>query len=89
MRQGEKFLRGSLSLDDIAKRFDMLEVRCGKCSRSGRLKIEKLIDEHGQAMTLPNLRKVLSGDCEHKNAVRRKVRCQGFYPQLRELKGGA
>ncbi len=54
-----------------------------------QLKIAKLIDEHGRAMSLPDLRKILSGDCEHKNAVRRKDQCQVFYPQLRELKGGA
>ena len=88
-RQGDKLLRGSLALDDVAKRFDMLEVRCGKCPRSGRLNINKLIDEHGRAMSLPDLRKVLSDDCEHKDTVWRKDRCQVFYPQLRELKGGA
>ncbi len=77
---------GSLSLDDFSKRFQMLEVRCGKCTRSGRLKIDKLIDEHGRDMSLPDLRKHLIGDCEHKAAVRRKDRCQVFYPQLRELK---
>ncbi len=87
--QVDKILRELLSLDDVQKRFRMLEVRCSKCSRSGRLKIDKLIDEHGRAMSLPDLRKVLSGDCEHKDAVRRKDRCQVFYPRLRELKGGA
>ena len=39
---------GSLSLDDISKRYRMLEVRCGNCTRSGRLRIDKLIDEHGR-----------------------------------------
>ncbi len=77
---------GSLSLDDISKRYRMLEVRCGKCIRSGRLKIGKLIDEHGRDMSLPDLRKHLVGDCEHKTATRRKDECQVFYPQLRELK---
>ncbi len=85
--QGDALLKGSLTLDDIEKRFRMLEVRCGRCPRSGRLKIDKLIDEHGQDMSLPDLRKVLAGDCEHRNAVRRKDRCQVFYPQLREMRG--
>ena len=81
-------MKGSLSLDDIATRFSMLEVRCGKCPRSGRLKIDKLIDEYGRDMSLPDLRAVLAGDCEHKNTARRKDRCQVFYPQLREMRGG-
>ena len=77
---------GSLSLDDISKRYRMLEVRCGKCTRSGRLRIDKLIDEHGRDMSLPDLRAILVGDCEHKTATRRKDECQVYYPQLRELK---
>ena len=77
---------GSLSLDDISRRFHMLEVRCGSCPRSGRLRIDKLIDEHGRDMSLPDLRTILVGDWEHKTAARRKDRCQVFYPQLRELK---
>ncbi len=79
-------MTGSLSLDDISRRFHMLEVRCGNCTRSGRLNINKLIDEHGRDMSLPELRAVLAGDCEHKTAMRRKDQCQVFYPQLRELK---
>ncbi len=77
---------GSLSLDDISKRFHMLEVRCGKCTRSGRLRIDKLIDEHGRYMSLPDLRAILAADCEHVTAARRKDQCQVFYPQLRELR---
>ncbi len=76
----------SLSLDDISKRFRMLEVRCGICTRHGRLRIDKLIDEYGRDMSLPDLRTILAGECEHKTAARRKDQCQVFYPQLRELK---
>ncbi len=79
-------MTGSLSLDDISKRFRMLEVRCGHCPRRGRLRIDKLIDEHGRDMSLPDLRKHLVGDREHKKAARRKDECRVFYPQLRELK---
>ncbi len=79
-------MTGSLPLDDVSKRFQMLEVRCGRCLRSGRLRIDKLIDEYGRDMSLPDLRKILSGDCEHRAAARRRDRCQVYYPQLRELK---
>ena len=79
-------MTGSLSLDDVRKRFAMLEVRCGNCPRSGRLRIDKLIDEHGRDMSLPDLRAILAADCEHVTAARRKDQCQVFYPQLRELK---
>ncbi len=55
---------GSLSLDDVGKRHRMLEVRCGNCPRSGRLRIDKLIDEYGRDMSLPDLRTILAVDCE-------------------------
>ncbi len=77
---------GSLSLDEFSRRYHMLEVRCGKCTRSGRLRIDKLVDEHGRDMSLPDLRKHLVGDCEHRSEARRKDQCQVFYPQLRELR---
>ncbi len=77
---------GSLSLDDASKRFRMLEVRCGHCTRSGRLRIDKLIDEHGREMSLPDLRAFLAADCEHKSAAGLAYQCQVFYPQLRKLK---
>ena len=79
-------MTGSLSLDDVGRRFRMLEMRCGHCPRIGRLRIDKLIDEHGREMTLPDLRTILAGDCEHMTAARRKDQCQVYYPQLRELK---
>ena len=64
----------------------MLEIRCGNCTRSGRLRIDKLIDEHGRDKSLPDLRAILAADCEHMTESRRKDQCQVFYPQLRELK---
>ncbi len=75
-----------MSLDDVSRRFDMLEVRCDNCTRRGRLRIDKLIDEYGREMSVPDLRFILAGDCEHKTAARRKDQCQVYYPQLRELK---
>ncbi len=50
------------------------------------MRIDKLIDKHGRDMSLPDLRTILAGGCEHKTAARRKDQCQVFYPQLRELK---
>jgi hypothetical protein len=76
----------ALTLDDVSKHFAMLEVRCGKCPRRARLRIDTLIEEHGRDMPLPKLRSILASDCKNKNAPRRSDRCQVFYPQVRELK---
>ncbi len=79
-------MTGSLSLDDISKRFSLLEVRCGNCTRRGKLRIDKLIDEYGRDMSLPDLRALLAADCEHKSAAGLADQCQMFYPRLREPK---
>ncbi len=79
--------RGSITLGEIGSRFGMLEVQCGRCDRRGRLRTDKLIEQHGPDMSLPDLRDHLAGDCEHKDAWARKDRCQVFYPQLREMRG--
>lgn len=81
-------MKRSLSLDEFSRHFRMLEVRCGNCPRHGRLRIDKLIENHGQDMTLPDLRTFLAGDCEHKNEARRARQCKVFYPQLREMRLG-
>ena len=77
---------GSLSLDDVGKRFHMLAAWCGNCPRSGSLRIDKLIDKHGRDMSLPDPRTILADDREHLTAARRRDQCQVIYPQLRELK---
>lgn len=79
-------MTGSLSLADVSKRFAMLEVRCGKCTRHGRLRIDKLIDEHGPNISLPDLRAVLASGCEHNASAGLTDQCQVYYPQLRELR---
>jgi len=58
----------SLSLADIATRIDMLEMRCGRCERAGRLRVSRLIEKHGGSMRLPDLRSELARDCDHAGA---------------------
>jgi len=72
----------SLSLTDIAPRIDMLEVRCSRCDRKGRLSVTRLIDQHGGETQLPDLRRHLVGDCDKANAMEYE-RCDIFFPQLR------
>ena len=77
--------QGTVSLGDINARFRMLEIRCGKCPRSGRLRVDQLIAKYGNEMGLPELRTILAGDCEHNNTKSNNDRCKVFYPQLKDL----
>ena len=77
--------QGAVTLADIRSQFQMLEVRCGKCPRRGRLHVDQLIAKHGHDMGLPELRTILAGDCEHNNAAAYHDRCKVFYPQLKDF----
>lgn len=67
-----------------------LEIECARCPRRGRVSVERLVAEHGEGMTLAELRKLLPGDCP-KRHERDVDRCNAGFPQLvaiaRELHG--
>ena len=57
--------RGSVTLDDLAARIAMLEVACSRCERRGRLQVDLLVAQYGDA-ELPELRLILAdtdADC--------------------------
>ena len=41
---------GAILLGDLVGRIDHLEIRCKRCDRYGRVRLAKLIEEHGAAM---------------------------------------
>src|SRR5689334_10762703 len=77
--------RGSITLGDAAGRFTLLEIACCRCERSGRLRIDRLIEQHGTDMGLSSLCDVLAGDCPKREAVAVGTRCSVYYPQLLRL----
>lgn len=74
----------SRSLADIASRIDILEIRCSRCDRVGRMSVAKLIDQYGAATLLPDLGTMLVQDCDNAQA-HDYARCDVFYLQLGEL----
>jgi hypothetical protein len=53
---------GVITLGEMrAKRMVMLDVACRRCERRGRLRIERLIAEHGSGVL--DLRAVIAADC--------------------------
>src|SRR3954468_20286709 len=53
---------GSVTLGDLVARIAMLEVVCSRCERRGRLQVDLLVAQYGDA-ELPELRLILAGDC--------------------------
>jgi hypothetical protein len=72
---------GALSLGQLAARLTHLEVRCRRCDRCGRLRLDRLIDQHGADFPGPALRDLLPGDCLKRNASLYE-RCNVHFPNV-------
>jgi hypothetical protein len=72
---------GALSLGQLAERLTHLEVRCRRCERRGRLRLDRLIAQHGADFPAPELRHLLAGDCPHRDASIYE-RCKVHFPNI-------
>jgi len=72
---------GALSLGQIAERLTHLEVRCRRCERRGRLRLDRLIARHGADFPGPALREILAGDCPRRDASLYE-RCSVYFPNV-------
>jgi hypothetical protein len=82
-------MSGSILLGDVAARTETLEIACRACPRHEVARTDKLLAEHGRAMTMPTLLRLLAGDCP-------KLKATNFYdlrgvhsPTLRKVFAGA
>jgi hypothetical protein len=69
----------------LVGRLDRLEIRCRRCDRYGRLRLAKLIEEHGADMGLPELALRLANKCAKAGTFNPVERCFVFFPQLVKL----
>lgn len=79
---------GAITLSDLRGRLDYLDVACSRCDRRGRLRLDRLMAEHGAGMGLPDLGVRIARDsgCPQVDAVTYN-RCQIHFPGLRDLVG--
>jgi hypothetical protein len=75
--------RGSIVLGAVAARTAVLLVACTQCSRSGRYRAATLIEQHGAGCTIPELRHVLTSDCQKRGNVHGG--CDVWFPELPAL----
>jgi hypothetical protein len=77
--------RGSITLGELQGKLTMLEIKCHRCDRHGRVSVERLIGEHGADTALPDLWQTLAGDCANSCSTALHNRCAIYYPQLPAL----
>ena len=76
---------GSILLGAVATRTEEITLACRACPRHGRLRTDRLLLEHGAAMPMPALLRILAGDCPRLNSGSLSERCDVHCPTLSEL----
>jgi hypothetical protein len=71
---------GAVTLGDLVGKLDRLEARCRHCERYGRVRLAKLIEEHGDDMGLPALAMRLAEECSKANSLNLSERCLFHFP---------
>lgn len=76
---------GVILLGQVAARLEYLEIGCSRCDRRGRLRLDRLLAEHGPDMPMPALGRLLAADCPRLLADRMPDVCGWRFPVLSKL----
>ena len=79
-------MTGSITLDDVAARADVLVVACSRCDRAGRYSVDTLIIYHGRRFGIPSLLTKLSADCPKRQSISVYDLCGVHAPELSKQK---
>jgi hypothetical protein len=77
-------MNGVVTLGELVGRVKRLEIRCKRCDRHGRVRLTRLIEQHGADLDLPSLGTRLAADCPKANSIDFGERCFVVFPQLLE-----
>jgi len=65
----------------------MLDIRCSRCDRHGRLSVKRLLAEWGPDASIRDIMHAQIGSCAHKDDSQIYTRCDPYCPTLVELFG--
>ena len=80
-------MSGSILLGAVAALTETIEIACKACPRHGVLRTDKLLADHGRNKPMPELLRLLAGDCPRLAATNLYERCDVHSPTLGELFG--
>jgi len=81
---GQQPVAGPVILRQLATRRSVLNIACNRCARRGRLRIPRLIAEHGADLPVPELRRIVASDCPRMMAEQMRDGCGVHFPGLAE-----
>ena len=76
---------GFVTLGLIAPRVAVLDVACNRCDRRGRLRVARLVAEHGADLPIPMLRRIVAAECPRMLAGHLHDVCGVHFPGLSGL----
>jgi hypothetical protein len=80
--------KDSILLGEVAARgARMIELRCGRCDRHGRLSVQRLLAQYGANAPVRSAMQDQIGDCPKRNATQIQERCDLYCPTLAQLFG--
>jgi len=68
-------MSGSILLGAVAALTETIEIACKACPRHGVLRTDKLLADHGRNKPMPELLRLLAGDCPRLSATNLYERC--------------
>jgi hypothetical protein len=71
-----------IALADLIGRAEMLELRCGRCERRGRLSVARLARDYAPETPLRTIMRAQIGDCPNLNSQQDRERCDPYSPTL-------
>ena len=74
-----------ITLGEVAERIEIVEIRCGRCERHGRLSVARLLAEHGPDAAMGHVLHAQVGDCPNKDSGQIQNRCDPYCPDLAQL----
>jgi len=67
-----------ITLAELVGKLDLLEIKCHRCDRHGRVSLARLIDNHGEDRGLPDLWETLAGAYPNARSAALNERCAIF-----------
>jgi hypothetical protein len=75
----------NITVGQVAERARMLDVKCSRCDRHGRLSLARLLIELGPDAPIADAWRGLNADCPKREAQGAGARCDLFAPVLAKL----
>jgi len=76
-------LLGEVAARDVA----MIDIRCSRCERHGRLSVKRMMARYGPDASLRDIMHEQIGSCPHRNDTQLYTRCDPYCATLVQLFG--